>query len=145
MKEQSVPYRILRTNLALTGQAASYLAEIAGITISQWRVMLFVGSGEHTSSSEIARSSAFDPAVISRSIRALEDKGLLASERLTGDRRVRELRLTEKGREVYERTRPLMVEWQKALVDVLSESEREILLHALEKLENAARKRRPPG
>lgn len=142
MAEKSLPYQILRTNLALTGQTASYLAEIADLTLSQWRVMMFVGTGAHRTSQEIRNNSSFDPAVVSKAVNSLKRLGLIAAERGEADRRVLSLALTPKGQELFDRTLPRMTDWHDSLVGVLEPEEREVLVRALEKLERAAKERR---
>ncbi len=134
-------YRVLRTHLALNAQATDILASTAGVTLSQWRVMSFVGSGDATTARGIANASGLFPAVISRAMKALEERGLLATERLQEDRRTLSLRLTDKGQEIYDRTRPLMLARQDALFDALSPEERGMIIGALEKLEMAADQR----
>ena len=136
-----VSYRILRAHFALNAQAMDILEENAGITLSQWRVMSFVGSGEAKTSRAIASLSGLDPAIISRAVKSLEDQGVMDVERLQEDRRTLALALTPEGRRIYEKTLPIMRARQEALMEALDPKEREVILSALEKIELAAERR----
>ena len=136
-----VSYRVLRAHFALNAQAMDILEENAGITLSQWRVMSFVGSGEAKTSRAIASLSGLDPAIISRAVKSLEDQGVMDVERLQEDRRTLALALTPEGRRIYEKTLPIMRARQEALMEALDPKEREVILSALEKIELAAERR----
>ena len=134
-------YRVLRAHLALNAQAMDLLDEHAGITLSQWRVMTFVGSGDATTSRAISSAAGLDPAIISRAVKSLEDQGLLGVSRLAEDRRTLSLALTAAGRAIFERTLPVMQARQEALLDALDPAERKAIHGILEKIELAAEKR----
>ncbi len=139
--QQFLTYRMLKAHLAMNAQAAAVLDKAAGITLGQWRVLSFVGSGDARTSRAVAAFSGLDPAVISRTIRALENDGLMVAKRLPEDRRTLELSLTEKGRSVFATILPLMQSRQQHLLDALSPEERKLIHGALEKLELASERR----
>lgn len=136
-----VSYRILRAHFALNAQAMDLLERHAGITLSQWRVMSFVGTGDASTSRAVVALSGLDPAIVSRAVKSMEDHGLLKVERLAEDRRTLSLALTPEGRAIYERTLPIMQGRQEALMDALDPTERDAILSALEKIELAAERR----
>ena len=127
--------------LEAMAQASAVLDRAAGITLGQWRVLAFIGSGDARTSRAIAAASGLDPAQISRSLKALEADGLIAAERLAEDRRTLALSLTEKGREAFDAILPIMQARQRHLMDALSAEERKVILSALEKLEIASERR----
>lgn len=134
-------YRVLRAHFALNAQAMDLLEEHAGITLSQWRVMTFVGVGDATTSRAVAAQAGLDPAIISRALKLLEDQGLMKVSRLPEDRRTLALELTPAGQSIFERTLPIMQARQEALMDALDPAEREMILRCLEKIELAAEQR----
>jgi len=138
---QFLTYRLLKTHLALNAQASAVLDRTAGITLGQWRVLAFIGSGDVRTSRAVTAASGLDPAQTSRSLKALEEEGLIKSDRLPEDRRTLELSLTDKGREAFEAILPLMQARQQHLLDALSPDERKVILSALEKLEIASERR----
>lgn len=138
---QFLTYRLLKAHLALNAQATAVLDQMAGITLGQWRVLAFVGSGDVRTSRAVTAASGLDPAQISRSLRALEKEGLIKTDRLPEDRRTLELSLTDKGREAFDAILPVMQARQRHLLDALSADERKMILSALEKLEIASERR----
>lgn len=138
---QFLTYRVVRVHHALNAQAVAVLDRVAGITLPQWRVLAMVGSGMATTARDIAKKSIIDPAMISRTVHGLEEAGHMTTSRPDRDRRVLEIALTEKGREVYERILPHMQARQKSLLDALEPSERAVIYKILDKLEIAAEQR----
>lgn len=138
---QFLSYRVVRLHHALNAQAVALLDDVAGVTLLQWRVIAMVGSGTATSSRDIAQKTIIDPALISRTVKVLQELKLLATERQDEDRRVVNLSLTPQGREIYDRTLPHMQARQESLLDALDPSEQEAVFHILEKLELAAERR----
>ena len=134
-------YRVVRLHHALNAQALAVLERVAGITLAQWRVIAMVGSGAATSSRDIVRKSIIDPALISRTVKGLEDAGLLTTSRLKNDRRVISLSLTPSGQDVYDHTLPRMQARQEALIEALDPAEQDAIFLIFDKLEMAADRR----
>ncbi|MEM7188697.1 MAG: MarR family transcriptional regulator [Pseudomonadota bacterium] len=134
-------YRIVCLHHALNAQATYVLDQIAGLTLSQWRILAMVGSGTAMTARDIVRKSTIDPAIISRTTRSLEDAGLLETSRPDTDRRVLEMRLTEAGKQTYDRILPHMHARQNLLVNALTPAEQKAIFPMLEKLERAAENR----
>lgn len=138
---QFLSYRIVRLHHALNAQAVAVLDSVAGVSLPQWRVIAMIGSGMARSSRDIARKSIIDPALISRTVKGLEDAGLLLTSRQKQDRRVIDLSLTQQGRDIYERTLPHMQGRQDSLIGALDPEEQEAIFRILDKLEMAADRR----
>lgn len=139
--QQFLTYRLLRAHLALNAQASGVLDQAAGITLGQWRVLAFIGSGDARTSRAVATVSGLDPAQISRSLRSLEQEGLITTDRLPEDRRTLAISLTTTGRQAFDAILPLMQARQQHLLDALSPEERKVIVSALEKLELASERR----
>lgn len=138
---QLLSYRVVRLHHALNAQTVAVLERVAGISLAQWRVLVMVGSGTATTARDISRMSIVDPAMISRTTHALEEAGMLQTHRPESDRRVLELSLTPKGRDIYDRTLPHMQARQDVLMNHLDPGERDAVFRILEKLEVAAAER----
>ncbi|MEL7471331.1 MAG: MarR family transcriptional regulator [Pseudomonadota bacterium] len=138
---QFLTYRVVKLHNALNAQAVAVLDRVAGITLAQWRIIALVGSGTAKTARDIAQKSIIAPAVTSRTTRVLEEGGLVSTRRPSADRRVLELTLTAKGRQVYEETLPHMQARQRALLSMLSTAERDMILGIFDKLELAAMRR----
>ena len=138
---QFLTYRILRLHHALNAQAVAILAEVSGISLGQWRILAMVGSGGALTARDLARRTGFDPAFISRTVRSLEETGLLRTARSAVDRRVVTLELTASGAELHDRTLPFMQARQEALLAVLAPGEQDAIFRIIDKLERAAQRR----
>ena len=132
-------YRIVRLHQALNAQAIAVLNEVSGISLSQWRILAMVGSGGALTARDLARSTGFDPALISRTVHALEKAGLVRTARSGADRRVLTVAPTAAGAEIHERTLPIMRARQEALLGALTPEERSAVFRIIDKLERAAR------
>lgn len=80
------------------------LAGEAGLTVQQWRVLEEI-SGEHFMPSMFARAQESSPAAVSKVLRQLLDKGLVAAAVGERDGRQRRYTLTAKGRRTMEALR----------------------------------------
>lgn len=131
-------FRMSRVQNKLNAQASALLGETAGLTLTQYRVLVLVGSLGPTNLSAIARESAFDKGLLSRNLKALVDRGYVGAEQDTIDCRVQHLTLTEAGRRVWDRARPHMRKRDAHLMAAITDAERKMLDLILDKLEQAA-------
>lgn len=138
--KEFVTYRVLRLHLAMNAQSEDILGRVAKITLAQWRVLSMVGGGVNTSRGVVA-ATGFDPGYISKNIRKLELAGLIIAERLPEDRRTLLLTLTLEGKEIFNRTFPVMQARQEALLSGLNEEERKMAFEIFSKLEDASKQR----
>jgi len=138
---QFLTYRILRLHHALNAQAVAILTEVSGISLGQWRILAMVGSGGALTARDVARRTGFDPAFISRTVRSLEERGLLRTARSDVDRRVMTIEPTAAGVELHDRTLPFMRVRQEALLAALAPEERDAIFRIIDKLERAAQRR----
>lgn len=138
---QFLSYRIIRVHQVLNAQAVAVLDKVAGISLTQWRLIAMIGSGTASTARDIARKTFIDPGMISRTSRALEDAGLITTTRPSADRRIVEMRLTDKGHAIFARTLPYMQARQQALLDSLEPEEQDAVFGILEKLEAAGQRR----
>jgi DNA-binding MarR family transcriptional regulator len=95
-------------------QRREQLAREAGLSVQQWRVLEEI-SGEHFMPSLFARERESSPAAVSKIIRLLLDKGVVAVAVSEADGRHREYALTPAGRRVMGRLRAAR---QRAIVAV---------------------------
>jgi DNA-binding MarR family transcriptional regulator len=97
-----------------------------GIGINEWRIL-------GTTANAICQRSALDKAAVSRSLKLLEDSGMVeASE--GGDGRGRGLRLTQKGDGLHDQLMDVALEREAKLLSGFSDAERRLLLSLVERL-----------
>lgn len=135
-------YRLARVHMKLSMEAARLLEKEAGLSLVQWRVLALIGYAGETTSSEVVRASAMDKGLVSRKVKTLIAEGLVLSRIDGRDSRVQHLRLTARGRTVFEATLPKMRARQRRLRARLSPEELAHFFSALEKLEAAAEEAR---
>lgn len=135
--ERRVSYRISRLHGRLNAQAARILSESAGISLSQWRMMVMIDAAGEISASEIVRRTKIDKAMVSRAIKSLVKEGLIEASVSDTDQRLHKIRFTPSGRKRFERAWPHMLERQKGLVRGLSTDECAALFAMLDKIEAA--------
>lgn len=71
-----------------------------GLTSAQWRPIVLLDSGTVNTAAQLAEAIGVDTGAMTRTISRLEAKGLVVRERSLSDRRVVELTLTEKSRDL---------------------------------------------
>ncbi|MEO0800192.1 MAG: MarR family winged helix-turn-helix transcriptional regulator [Pseudomonadota bacterium] len=131
-------FRIARVHAKLNAQAIALLSANAGITLQQWRVLVFLGEKKLNTASALGRAGEIDKALLSRTIKALIADGLVVDRRDPNDGRQVRLLLTSKGRRLRTRMLPIMKQRQRVLLEALNKTERRLIYGALEKLENVA-------
>lgn len=110
-----------------------------GLTRLYWCVLLAVGEEGLQNPSDIASFIGVDRTTVSRCLRGMEGKGLIERACGTGDRRTREVRLTDAGEDALTASIPQAVENANDFASVLSEEEQDHLMHILEKIHAAAK------
>ena len=139
--EAIISFRIFRLHAALDRQAVHILNNVSGLRQNEWKVISFIGLGNARTSRQIAKLTHMDPAIISRTIRTLEDDGLVVTERSKDDRRVVLLILTTAGQKKFDLTFPHMLERQRSLISSLSSGEQQTIWKIFNKLEIATEQR----
>ncbi|MCR8827518.1 MarR family winged helix-turn-helix transcriptional regulator [Pseudosulfitobacter koreensis] len=138
---QYLTYRLSKLQNALNAQAAQVLSAHSDITLTEWRVLFILRSMSTATMSMIVQESRLDKAQISRSIKALVEKGYIASVQDESDQRRQLLSATEAGRALKEKVLPIMMRRQQALTDGMPRAELETFFKVLDQLETVALRR----
>ena len=133
--DQRISFRLQRIGTLLTTQAVTLLKQAGGLTLNQWRLLSFLKERDGGSVHELARMGYIDKATMSRAAAGLEERGLIASETSTADRRTTVLKLTHAGHQTFADIAPMMIKRQAELMSALTDAERIDLFRALDKLE----------
>ncbi len=129
-----LPYRLsVLSNQVSQGIAKTY-SEPYGLSVTEWRILAILGRFDGLSATEVAERSAMDKVAISRAVKRLIQAGQLKRQQDQADGRSRTLWLTRQGRAVYEAIAPAALDYEQALIAVLSDQERVLLDNMIDRL-----------
>ncbi len=110
----------------------------SGLRMTQFIVLVVVALSEQETVMRLAEKLAMDRSALARSLKSLEDQGLLIVEP-GRDRRTRLVRLTEEGRHALTRTLPSWRQAQEQLVTRFGEEQARLLLAELKSVESLSK------
>jgi DNA-binding MarR family transcriptional regulator len=87
----------------------------AGLSFAQFGLMATIASAEDDTLGGLAERIGLDPSTLSRTLRTLENEGLVEIAHLEGDQRKRMVWLTEKG---AHRLEAALLRWRRAHADL---------------------------
>jgi DNA-binding MarR family transcriptional regulator len=132
--EGYVPYLLRATANKLSQSRSAEYKRLFGIGLNEWSCLALLAKEPEITAGRITEVSGFDKAVISRSLRALEDKGMVCSVSAPEHNRKRIISLTPEGRRVHDEIMKLALAKEQLLLTGLSESERKQLVTSLRRL-----------
>jgi DNA-binding MarR family transcriptional regulator len=105
-----------------------------GINVTGWRIIAVLGARAPLSSRELSAEVAMDAVPISRAVDQLVGMGYVSRRTDRKDRRRHQLRLTAKGRAVYDEVVPLARGIERAILSSLAPEDREGLARIMQTL-----------
>ena len=133
--DQRISFRLQRGGTRLTTRAVNIRRWAIVLTLKQRRLLKTLSKWDGASVHELNSLGYVDKATMSRDAAELMRQGLLVSETSKNDPRITVLRVTREGHRVLEAVDPLVNKRQNESINSLTESERQALLRALDKLE----------
>ncbi|MEV1169196.1 MarR family winged helix-turn-helix transcriptional regulator [Nonomuraea sp. NPDC049784] len=130
--EPDLSFLLDHTSHVLRTQMAAELAEI-GLTARMHCVLVHAIEEERTQI-QLAEIGDMDKTTMVVTVDALEKAGLAERRPSSTDRRARIIAVTEKGREVAERSQQIVDGVHRKALDALPKDEREVLLRAMNRL-----------
>jgi DNA-binding MarR family transcriptional regulator len=132
-----LPFRLNRLAAEISEELSTLYADRFQIDIPQWRVLATLSAGNGWTAKAIVASTRTHKSTISRAVEALEQRGLIEAVQSPEDKREYRLRLTGSGRRLFRELEPLVLDYQKGLMDKLGETEARHLEQAITALETA--------
>jgi len=105
-----------------------------GVGINEWRVISHLRVWPASTAHLICQRSGLDKAAVSRSVKLLEDAGMVETDTAGGDTRGRSLRLTEKGDELHDKLIVVALQREARFLTGFNEYERGLLLSFINRL-----------
>jgi len=131
-----LPYRLS----VLAGKVSKGFSQCYGqsydLSIPEWRVMAHLSQAEAVSVREIHERVDMDKSKVSRAAAKLEDAGIISKRAGSKDKRLIELSLTAKGKDMMTALAKLAHDYEQTLLAPLSPSERQEVDQAFSVLEN---------
>ena len=133
-----VPFRLNRLAAEVSAALAIEYQERYGLDIPEWRVLATLGfRNDPCSAQYISDCTRTHKSTISRAVTALLTRRLVERVANADDRREFRLRLTRKGRTLYEELIPRLLHREQDILSCLSTAERKTLGTLLGKIEQS--------
>ncbi len=133
-----VPFRLNRLAAEVSAALSSEYQERYGLDIPEWRVLATLGFRDDACSAQyIAHCTRTHKSTISRAVTALMKRQLVERVENADDRREYRLRMTGKGKALYQQLIPRLLRKEQAILSCLSAQERRDFAVLLGKIENS--------
>lgn len=132
-----LPYQLAILSRRVSGTISREYSERFGLSINEWRVLAVLQQNPESSGRYLCDVTQLDKMVISRSVRTLEDKGLVLRRVSERDKRENLFSLTPAGENTYNDATPLALSYEERLLGRLSQEEKQSLQNILHKLSDA--------
>jgi DNA-binding MarR family transcriptional regulator len=133
-----VPFRLNRLAAEVSTALSSEYQERYGLDIPAWRVLATLGFRNDACSAQyIAHCTRTHKSTISRAVTALMQRQLVERVENEDDRREFRLRMTRKGRALYEELIPRLLRKERDIMSCLTANERASFAIALGKIEKS--------
>jgi DNA-binding MarR family transcriptional regulator len=132
------PFRLNRLAAEVSAALSSEYQERYGLDIPEWRVLATLGFRNDACSAQyISHCTRTHKSTISRAVTALMERRLIERAENEDDRREFRLRLTRKGKTLYEALIPRLLRKEEEILSCLSAKERKDFANLLGKIEHS--------
>ena len=133
-----VPFRLNRLAAEVSAALSGEYQERYGLDIPEWRVLATLGFRNDACSAQyVSHCTRTHKSTISRAVTALMDRRLVERVENEDDRREFRLRLTRKGKALYEALIPRLLRREQEILSCLSAKERKDFASLLGKIEQS--------
>jgi DNA-binding MarR family transcriptional regulator len=130
------PFRLNRLAAEVSAALSSEYRERYGLDIPEWRVLATLGFRDEACSAQyIAHCTRTHKSTISRAVTALMKRRLVERVENQDDRREFQLRMTRKGKTLYQKLIPRLLRKEKEILSCLSARERKDFATMFSKIE----------
>lgn len=131
-----VPFRLNRLSAEVSSALSAEYQARYGLDIPEWRVLATLGFRDHACSAQyIAHCTRTHKSTISRAVTTLMKRQMIERVENADDRREFRLRMTGKGKALYEELIPRLLRREQEILACLSAQERKSLAALLGKIE----------
>lgn len=138
---KKINYSSLRESIRVLVRSLDILekneASTSGITLAQCHAIVEIGRAEQITLNDLSNLLGLDKSTMSRTVNKLVEDGLVSRESNSEDRRFLSIKLTDKGRKIYEDIEKNMESYYEKILEWVPEDKRKQVLESLEILNNA--------
>jgi DNA-binding MarR family transcriptional regulator len=132
--ERYVPAFITFIANKLSNSATVFYQKNFGVNVTEWRIMSLLAIEPGIPASRICHVIGFDKGPVSRTLAALQKRGLVAIRTDPNDGRSHSISLTPRGRATHDKIIVAALERERRLLSCLDEKEQEVLIDLLRRL-----------
>lgn len=133
------PYRLAVLAEEVSRSVAAIYQERFQLTRHEWRIVAGLASIGTATATDLGDYSTLDKMQVSRALADLEARSLVTRVAGKADRRTKQVRLTERGEQLFAAIVPLVREREAALLSVLTDEEKAALLRVIDVVGRRAR------
>jgi DNA-binding MarR family transcriptional regulator len=105
-----------------------------GVNVTEWRILSLLAIEPEISAARICHVIGFDKGPVSRTLAAMEGRGLVAIKADQDDARTYSISLTAKGYATHDQVIVVALERERRLLSCLNKPEREVLIELLRRV-----------
>jgi DNA-binding MarR family transcriptional regulator len=128
------PYLINRVGMALVERFTRDALQAPGLTIGAWRVLAVTANNEGVRQVDLVRLTSIEVSTVSRLVTRLVQLGLMARSRSTTSNREVVVRLTPKGKALFQELAPVAFELEKIATRGIAKKELAIARRVLSRM-----------
>ena len=128
------PYLINRVGMALVERFTQDALQATHLTIGAWRVLAVTANNEGVRQVDLVRLTSIEVSTVSRLVTRLVQLGLMARSRSTTSNREVVVRLTPKGKALFQELAPVAFELEKTATRGLAKKELAIARRVLSQM-----------
>jgi DNA-binding MarR family transcriptional regulator len=118
----------------LSNSATVFYQKNFGVNVTEWRIMSLLAIEPGIPAARICQVIGFDKGPVSRTLAALQKRGLVAIRTDPNDGRSHSIALTARGRAMHDKVIVTALERERRLLSCLDQEERELLIDLLRRL-----------
>ncbi|GGI25999.1 MULTISPECIES: MarR family winged helix-turn-helix transcriptional regulator [Bradyrhizobium] len=118
----------------LSKSANAFYQPAFGVNVTEWRIIALLAIEPGIPAARICHVIGFDKGPVSRTLAAMEKRGLIAIRIDPNDGRTHSISLTAKGRTTHDKVIAVALGRERRLLSCLSRDEQEILIGLLRRL-----------
>jgi DNA-binding MarR family transcriptional regulator len=144
--ERYVPAFVTFIANKLSKSATALYQKKFGVNVTEWRIMSLLAIEPGIPAARICHVIGFDKGPVSRTLAAMEKRGLVAIRSDPNDGRTHAISLTAKGRAIHDKVIVAALERERRLLSCLTKDEQEALIDLLRRIhENLGAVTSDPG